>query len=180
MVDDQVLLPGTIGLTQISGEVGKLIRIGQWLNGNGYANYQHAFVYLGNGELIEAEPGGARIRPVTEYADVYWCTNIAKQFHAGNLQHAADIARGFEGIGYSFIDYFALALHRFHVPIPLLRKYIESTKHQICSQLCDNAYEEAGLKLFHDKRWAGDVTPLGIYDLDQSLIVKSLRSPPPG
>ena len=38
------VLPGTIGLTQISGDVGRLIRVGQWMCGDGFTDYQHAFI----------------------------------------------------------------------------------------------------------------------------------------
>jgi hypothetical protein len=188
-VDDNTILPGTIGLVQISGEVGKLIGFGQWLETHAETfwfkreknilTWEHAFVYLGNGKLIEAEPGGARIVDISEYdgVNVYWCTNIANQYHADNLQHVADIARGFEHVPYSFLDYFALVAHRLHISVPGLRRYIESTKHLICSQLADKAYELAGDHLFTDLRWAGDVSPLDIYYADQALIVKSLQLP---
>ncbi|MFD0528969.1 hypothetical protein ACFQ1I_21765 [Kitasatospora arboriphila] len=41
----------------------RLIRIGQWLNASGFADYEHAFVFVGDGQLVEAQPGGAELRP---------------------------------------------------------------------------------------------------------------------
>lgn len=174
-------LPGTIGLTQITGDAGKVIRVGQWAvakldrvreirPGEDWADYQHAFLHLGGGQIIEAEPGGARIRDVFEYTDVYWCDRIAGQYTPEQLARVADYARDYEGTPYSFLDYAAIAAHTLHVPAPGLREYIQSTEHLICSQLCDVAYQDAGLHLFTEpKRWPGYVDPLDLYLLDQSL-----------
>ncbi|MEU1372007.1 hypothetical protein ABZ454_38860 [Streptomyces sp. NPDC005803] len=71
--------PGDIGLTIITGRVGRLVQLGQWLNGEGRRRpgwdlddevpYQHAFVVLPSGLLIEAMPGGAQVRPLSAYDD---------------------------------------------------------------------------------------------------------------
>jgi uncharacterized protein YycO len=159
---------GTIGLTQISGDVGRLIRIGQWLNGDGFADFQHAFVYIGNGQLVEAEPGGARIMDVGEYdhSTVYWCSNLTTGISDADLQAVADIAKGFEHTPYSALDYFALAAKRLHIPAPQLNAYIKSTGHMICSQLAAAAYDQGKHPLYD--HWTGWVTPLDIYNLDRS------------
>ncbi|MGI5508516.1 hypothetical protein [Streptomyces sp. CA-106131] len=61
--------PGDIGLTGITGPVGRLIQIGQWLNGDGFGPYEHAFIVVPDDQLIEAEPGGAQVVPLSEYDD---------------------------------------------------------------------------------------------------------------
>lgn len=152
-------LPGDFGLTSISGDVGRLIRVGQWLNGDGYANFEHAFIYMGGGLIMEAEPGGARIRPLSEYP-AYTVKWSAGHFSLTPAQRNVIVtrARKFDGTPYSVLDYFALALHRLHIPAPGLRSYIRTSKHVICSQLVDICYQAAGVQLFTD-RWPGDVTP---------------------
>lgn len=178
------VLPGTTGLTSISGRVGKLIRLGQWLAENpvnrwwaknGEPNYQHAFVYLGpnnvypEGAIVEAEPGGARIRSVSEYAEIYWCNAIA--YHKApphELKAISNTAASYTGIPYSFLDYFAIAAHRLHLWTPGLKHYIKTTKHLICSQLCDAVYEANGIHLFKGT-WPGYVMPMDFYLLDVSL-----------
>jgi hypothetical protein len=160
--------PGLIGLTQIGGQTGKLIRFGQWLNGDGFSDWEHAFVTLGNGLLVEAEPGGARVAQVTEYSSVYYCRNIAAMAAPAQLQIIADAAKSYVGVPYSFADYAALALHRFHLNDPELRRFIATSKHMICSQLCDQAYADAHVNLFSG-RWEGYVTPGDLYQLDVSL-----------
>lgn len=147
---------GDIGLVRVAGAVGSLIRVGQYLNGDGFATYEHAFMYVGNGEIVEAQPGGAIITDSFKYhdVDVRWLPCPAEL--------AIDVAqagRRYEGVPYSFLDYAALATHRLHIPAPGLKRYIETTKHMICSQLVDAAAANAGWHLFADGRWPGYVTP---------------------
>ncbi|AEW92784.1 MULTISPECIES: C40 family peptidase [Streptomycetaceae] len=158
-------VPGDIGLTTISGAVGKLIRLGQWLNGNGFGDYEHAFVVLPGERILEAEPGGARVRPLTAYDGA-----VVRYVYPPGLtdeQRTAvcAAARAYVGVPYSFLDYLAIALHRFRLWVPGLRRYIAGTGHMICSQLADQCYQDAGVRLFADGRWPGYVTPMALYDL---------------
>lgn len=156
--------PGDFGLTQIHGGAGRAIRIGQWLNGDGYHDYEHAFVYLGDGLLAEAEPGGARVMPLSEYDDctVAWSTGhfALKPEEAGLICMAA---RSYVGTPYSFLDYGTIAAHRLRIWAPHLRAYVASTGHMICSQLVARCYYDAGRELF--RGWTGDVTPGDLYGL---------------
>jgi hypothetical protein len=171
--------PGLIGLTEIGGEVGRLIHLGQylaetpmdrWLRRNDLPRYEHALVALDTeGTCIEAEPGGAEIVNVSKYPSVYWCYGIASKFTAYELTGVADAAREFEGVGYAFLDYEALALHRLHVPAPGLKGFIEDQGHVICSQLADASYERRDLHVFNDGRWPGYVMPMDLYLEDHRL-----------
>jgi hypothetical protein len=155
--------PGDVGLTQISGAGGKAIRLGQWLNGEGWEDYQHAFVFIGRLDglvgadwIVEAMPEGARM--VQNWHDARrarWL--ICPDEHRDAV---AASARGFVGVPYSVADYFALAAHRLHIPAP---------GHMICSQLADAAAAEGGWHLFDDDRWPGSVTPLSLNKLWMSL-----------
>jgi hypothetical protein len=157
---------GDIGLTQISGYVGKGIRFAQWLNGDGFADYEHAFTYvgdvadIGNDLIVEAEPGGALLSPLSRYRrnEVLWLP-----CPPGYGDAVAAAALSFRGVPYSFLDYDAIALHHFHIPAPHLKAYIESSHHMICSQLCDRAAEIGGWNIFDDGRWPGFVTPGDLY-----------------
>jgi hypothetical protein len=170
-VIEYVPSPGDIGLTRIHGWVGLLIRFGQWLNGGGFRDYEHAFVYVGLGQIIEAEPGGALLSLLTRYAPdtVLWVPcppglGAAVALAARAYGPGAN-GRPPVGVGYSFLDYLALAAHRLHLPLPGLRTYIESTGHMICSQLADRAAADAGWHLFTDGRWPGYVTPGDLLEL---------------
>jgi|SRR5882724_1905405 len=150
-------LPGDFGLVSISGVAGFGVRIGQWLNGSGFSEFEHAFIVLDDEEILEAEPGGARIMPLSEYDG----TNVVySDWPLTDEQRSAIVreARPLVGTPYSWLDYLALALRRFHVPIPHLRRYIAATGHMLCSQLADEVYRRAGVQLFNG-RDPGDVTP---------------------
>ncbi|GAA0676436.1 hypothetical protein GCM10010193_31940 [Kitasatospora atroaurantiaca] len=160
-------LPGDFAVVRMGGHVGRLIRFGQWINGDGFADYEHAFVHVGDGELVEAQPGGAELRPVTVYdgRPTLWSTG---RITLTEEQRSAVVAaaRGYIGVPYSVADYFALAAHRFHLPVgPLIKGYVASTKHMIFSQLVDQCYQDAGVRLFADGRWPGYVTPADLAEL---------------
>jgi hypothetical protein len=153
---------GDFGVVKTPGNVGDLIRLGQWLNGDGYADYEHAFVVVRDGQVIEGRPSGAGYNHVTAYpgAAYYTCPDNARGA-------VANAAAGLIGRGYSWADYFALAAVRFHLDLiaPPLRSYVESSGRLICSQLVDYAYQLAGVQLFDDGRLPGDVTPGDLYGL---------------
>lgn len=160
---------GDIGLVRIPGAGGFLIRVGQWLNGDGFADYEHAFVMvqgaslvegttrlLQGGVLVEAEPQGARLADFTRSyggGNVVWlrCPDEHRE-------SVAEAARALVGTPYGFADYLALALRRIHLPVPGLRAYIRSTRSLICSQLCVQAAREGGWMLL-GAEFDGYVTP---------------------
>src|SRR5690349_23808429 len=113
--------PGDFGLVSIEGGVGMLIRIGQWLNGDGFRNYEHAFVYLGDGKLIEAQPGGAQIDDLAKYAgrEIAWSTGLVELSEAQRTGIVAD-AMKLVGTPYSFLDYLAIFLYRIHIRHPFV------------------------------------------------------------
>lgn len=154
---------GDFGVVNIPGDMGKLIRIGQWLNGDGYNDYEHAFVVIDRtGRVIEGRPSGAGYNRTTAYptAAYYTCPDTAREA-------VSDAARSLLGRPYSWADYLALAAVRFHLDLiaPPLRGYVESSGRLICSQLVDYAYQLAGVQLFNDGRLPGDVDPAALYRL---------------
>ena len=161
MTIHQTPQPGDIGLTNVLGPVGWGIRLGERLDGatGNTSRYEHAFLVLQAGMLIEAQPGGAVVRPLSDYAgrDVLYVSPDGLT----DGQRPAICAAGlrYVGVGYSAVEYFALAAHRFHLPIPGLRRYVASSRRMICSQLVDQAFQDAGVHLFRDGRWPGFVTP---------------------
>ena len=167
--------PGDIGVTQITGDVGALIRLGQWLNGDGFADFEHAFVVSevvpdSSGRapivlIVEAEPGGAREVSLGEYdaRTIAWLRCPEQYRH-----DVAAAALALRDTPYSFLDYLAIAAHRLRLPIPWLRSYVRSSKHLICSQLADRAAGNGGWHLFVDQRWDGYVTPEDIWHLIQA------------
>lgn len=156
--------PGDIGLVTIKGDVGTLIRIGQWLNGDGFSNYEHAFVLVDDNMIVEGEPGGARHVPL-HYENVLWL-HCPDQYRRG----VVEAAMRHIGRLYSCLDYFALAALRLHIPSEELREYVRSTEHEICSQLADAAAGEGGWHIFNDGRLPQDVTPGDLWQVSLSMV----------
>lgn len=164
---------GDIGFVSVCGVVGFLIRLGQWLNGNGFRKYQHAFIVIDGDRLVEAQPGGAHVVSLSKYKG----TNVVFYRMPGITRAQqltlAGIAQHFTvpppGVPYSFLDYFALAGLRFHLPVKLLQDYVAATQHLICSQLADLTYNLAKIKIFQDGRFPGYVTPLELLARVQEL-----------
>ena len=159
---------GDFGLVAMSGGIGLLVRIAQWLNGNGFINYQHAFLYVGEGRVIQAKPGGAVMSSVDTFTHVYWSTGTITLTQTQRALVAAT-AQKYVGTPYSFLDYLALAAHRLHLPgSRLLKHHVASSKRMICSQLVDQIHFDIGSHLFNDGRWPGYVDPLDLWHLISS------------
>lgn len=162
------------GLVAIPGGAGLAIRVAQGLAGSGWGAYQHAVFALSDTKLIEAEPGGARIRPVSEYdgTNIVWSDwDLADDVRT----RAADYARTLEHVGYSALDYGWLVAHRLHIPVPGLRQRILDSHRLICSQLIDHVLTHENVTVFNDGRWEGDVTPM---DLRWALHGPVVLNPP--
>lgn len=161
---------GDFGLVPMApGFVSRFIRVGQLFNGDGFSDYEHAFVYVGNGRIVQAEPHGANMREFT-YENVLWSSGLIT-LNDRQRDEITSAAMHYIGTPYSFLDYFAIASHRLHLSTPGLQGYVSSSKHMICSQLVDKCYEDAGVHLFTDGRWNGYVTPGMLAELLYSKIV---------
>ena len=169
-------LPGDFAVIPIKGTSGMLISIGEWLNGSAFGDYDHAEIYVGMadkkapyGYTMGAYPGGAGLRnvPAVEYQHGWLWSTERISLSPERRSAIVSNAMACKGVPYSALDYFALAAHRLHIPAPLLKDYIASSKHMICSQLVDYVYMNSGLHLFADGRWPGYVTPA---DLAQVIL----------
>jgi uncharacterized protein YycO len=172
--------PGDFAVVSTAGPAGKLIGLGEKLCGDAFTQYQHAFVYIG-GMVVEAEAAGARTRKMTRFDSpgqlILWSAGRIPL--TGPQRDAICLAaRGYIGTPYSWLDYLAIAAHRFHIPAPGLRGFIESQKSMICSQLVDAAYQAAGVQLFDDGRWNGYVTPADLAAVIENAVPASAPGQP--
>lgn len=159
-------LPGDLAVVHIGKVAGRVIEGLQALSG-GRCDYEHAIIGVGNGLIVEAQPGGA-ILTAMHYPDdaVCWSTGRLQprlaQLVEAKRSELVYAAHSLIGTPYSYLDYGAIAAHTWHLPVPGLREYVADTGHMICSQLVDECYRRAGIELFTDDRWTGYVRP---YDL---------------
>jgi cell wall-associated NlpC family hydrolase len=168
---------GSFVLTQIDGWTGRWVSAAQAFVRGG-SQWTHAALVVGNGYMVEAQPGGAVLsplsrldgRPVLASDDpirlhldqtIFPGDLGARERHEARLRKAvADAAMSLVGTPYSFLDYVALAAWEAGIRIGgPLRRYVEDSGHLICSALVDEAYQRAGIRLFEDGRLSGDVTP---------------------
>lgn len=170
--------PGDFICVPIAGQVGKLIEVGQFLAGQKFQPYEHAEVYIGQadangpyGYTVSAYPDrqGKQALPCApqDYAGSLWSSGLIS-LSAAQRASIVNYAVAHEHIGYSALDYFALAAHRLHIPSPGLKAFIGDTGHMICSQFTDYSYEQAGVHLFTDNRWPGYVMPMDLASLLES------------
>lgn len=149
---------GDFALTRVHGFTGAFIRAGQRLIGDG-APVQHAYIYAGGGQIVQAMPGGAELKPLEEANEpVMWSTGRVPLTPLQRMQICYE-ARELVGTPYSFLDYASIALAHYRIRPRWVRDYVASTGHLICSQLVDEVYRRAGVDLFEDDRIPGDVTP---------------------
>lgn len=186
MVDDYSvfdLRPGAFGLAVISGKTGKLVRWGQDIVEGRMTHFTHAFLVLDNNEVVEAEPGGAKVVSLDKYvnapvgsvqfsdlpvqkgiADFHsatpnWTLDDSFAFEGQLRERIVDIGRGLKGVPYNYLDYLAIGLEHFHIRPKLVTSRVRRQDRLICSQLVDFVYNMAGIHLFDDGRLPQDVTP---------------------
>jgi hypothetical protein len=149
---------GAFGVTATSGWKAWVIRRVT------HSAVNHAFIYVGDGQIVEAQPSGATVSPAVDYPNAIWShvPLTTQQRHAIN-----NAARGFttandgKGIPYSWVDDACIGLadlFGWHVPEPV-RARLNRKSRLMCSQLVDRAYSMAGVHLFPDGRIDGDVSP---------------------
>lgn len=156
--DITLVRPGDYFLSQIEGTGGFFIRLMQLLAGDA-SRYTHAGIVLDDGTVVQAQPGGATIVPLT---DVGGNGVLAfSHFDLTDEHRTAIVAAGrsYEGVPYSFLDYLSLGLATLGIRPDWLTNYIAKSNRMICSQLVDQSYLDAGVHLFEDGRIPGDVTP---------------------
>jgi hypothetical protein len=116
---------------------GYLIRIGT------RSRYDHAFIYIGNGKIIEAQPQGAVISDLSKYKSdaIIWSNDKlppATQLKIINLAYSK------VGTPYGFLDIIYLALAIVGIKNKWLLARVEREDRLICSQLVALCGEGAG------------------------------------
>jgi hypothetical protein len=166
---EQTWDPGDFAVVHSRALVGAVIDVMQrWsrVTDPELTGWVHAITGLPDGMIGEAEPGGYRVVPMHySPADVFWSTGrLAGPPTLRQRNVIVAEAKRMEAahVGYSFLDYAAIAAHQWHVWAPGLRSYIAATGHEMCSAAVDWQHQVAAYPLFTDRRWDGYVRP---YDL---------------
>jgi len=129
---------GDYGVIKTGGFFGKLIRLGT------SSRWNHAFIYIGNGKIVGADPTGVAISPLSNYPQVAW----NQHEELSDAQRDAIVSHAINAVGrpYNFGIIAVLALRALGVKV-FPQKFIDYlAKHDgyICSELVAECYEKAG------------------------------------
>lgn len=169
---------GSIGLVKVEGVVGDAIRVAQWMDGDGFLDYEHAFVLytrtddIATCTVVEAETTGARMTSLQEYEGrkVLWLP-CPEQYSAAMVVAAMT----YVGVPYAFTDYAAITAHRLRLPMAgMLEHVVAHSHHVICSQLAAACADKARWPLLPWNEWPGLVTPGSLSKLAPSGAVPQL------
>ena len=135
---------GDYGCVSTSSFIGFLIQLGTM------TKYNHAFIYVGNNQIIEAMPGGVRLSPVSKYENIAW--NRHEEIADAQRDLIVKEALTHLGNKYSFIDYLAIIMRMtgFMAPYWLTNRLAKSSN-TICSELVARVYRKIGLTIEGDK-----------------------------
>lgn len=164
-------IAGDFGLVPTYGNwrdklAGALIRYGT------DAPVNHAFIYIGDGQIMEAAPGGARVNSADAYGDVVTWSTGHFDLTYGQRDAIVAAAEKMADTPYGWADIVAITLAQRRAgalisatnPPWWVRRMTEG-RTAICSQLVDDCYNDAGVHLFTDHRPAGMVSPGDLYRL---------------
>lgn len=147
---------------------------GGWID----APVNHAGLYVGptrlhpEGAIVEAV-GQVRYGSVLDYPDAIWSTGrLPDHLTPTALQRRTIVQSATSRVGdpYNFLDLLAIALAQDRVGHAVTGrewwvKRLSNDHREICSQLVDAAYHDAGIQLFPDGRLPGLVSPNDLNDL---------------
>jgi len=129
--------PGDYGVVKTGGLFGKLIRLGT------ISRWNHAFIYIGDGEIVEANPRGVAISPVAKYAQIAW--NMHEELSDDQRAKIVAHAKSTVGRPYNFAIIVMLAFRAIGVKIFPKRfiNYLAKHNGYICSENVAECYAVA-------------------------------------
>lgn len=146
-------LAGVYGCVKTGGFVAWLIRAVT----RSYAD--HVFISLGDGQIVEAEPGGVRIRDISEYTGCRIELNTGETMT--DLQHAAvaEFAESKRGEPYAWTADAVNGLRCLGLRWRILARFGRARRSVMCSELAAQAGQYAGLDWLCGQEDPCQVTP---------------------
>ena len=134
------VLPGCYGVSRGGGITGELIRHAteSWAC--------HAFVYIGNGRIIEAAPPAVRVAPAASHPDAVW--NAGYPLTDAQRMRICARAHALVGCPYEYPAYVGFALKVLKLRDGSELDPVFKADHwRVCSALVADCYAYAGLRL---------------------------------
>jgi hypothetical protein len=145
-------IPGDFGVQRSNNLAGRVIRVAT------RSHFNHAFVVIEDGMVVEAQPGGAVIAALGDRTGVVYSTGSV-DLHDSDRTIICRAAKALVGTPYGWLDIASIGLLQYGVRLKPVRDRVLRRDELICSQLVDTAYAIAGVHLFQDGRLPLDVTP---------------------
>jgi hypothetical protein len=150
------VLPGCYGVSHSRGITGELIRHAteSWAG--------HAFIYIGNGKIIEAAPPAARVSPAASHPDAVW--NV--RFPLTDIQRARICARAHALVGcpYEYPAYVGFALKVLKLRNGAELDPVFKADHwRVSSALVADCYAYAGIRLQAGTKDPNLISPADLY-----------------
>jgi len=134
--------PGDYGVVKTNGFFGWLIRLGT------VSRWNHCFIYVGDGQIIGADPTGVKKSPLSNYPVVAW----NRHEELTDAQRTIIVESATHALGEPY-GYFTIALLTFRIlglkilsNFPLIKK-LAAKDGFICSELVDSCYLRADVTL---------------------------------
>jgi hypothetical protein len=148
---------GCFGVSHGSGLVGELIRHAT----NSWAG--HAFLYIGNGLIVEGVAPVARIAPADSYPDALWNAHEALT----DSQRLAIVARAHALVGtpYDYLAVVGFALEILKIRSGTQLDPIFAQDHwRVCSALVADGYSTASISIVSGEKDPNLISPADLYN----------------
>jgi uncharacterized protein YycO len=133
---------GDYGVVKTGGWAAKLIQIGT------ISRWNHTFIYIGGGEIVEARPTGVVISKTDQYPNIAWNQHEVMDDITRNV--IVDKAKSFVGQPYGFLAIGNIALRILGLRALANYRILErmaASEGLICSELVSLAYKAGGVDL---------------------------------
>ena len=130
---------GDYGVVKTNGFFGWLIRLGT------FSRWNHVVVYVGNGDIISADPRGIKKKKAAEYSSIAW--NQHEELDDNQRMQIVNAALETVGKPYDFFTIADIALRSLGLKV-LTKGFINrlaQSNGYICSELVAECYRKGGL-----------------------------------
>ncbi len=149
--------------------IGYLIRLATW------SRYDHSFVYLGKGLIMESQAKGAALARLSKYEGdviIWGADHLTADQRKGIITKALSL----KGIPYGFLDIVYLGLATIGFRFNWLLRKVEREDRLICSQLVALSGEAAGVDAWLcGKTSACLVTPANLATHANSMLINNSK-----
>ena len=151
---------GDYGVVKTKGFFGKLIRLGT------LSRWNHCFIYIGNDLIVEANPTGVAVSPVSKYPLIAWNQHEVLSYE--ERETIASHAKWLVGRPYSFFTIAGMVLRILGFKFLGEKLLAAIAKHDgyICSELVAECYRTGGYVVVNEKDYLvnpGDLAERLIY-----------------